>query len=117
MITFREGGEGSTDPFSCLPLCSLFVAPPLNTSDCKGVHELTLTTSHEASSHPHFTAGILSHQESDLSKDRQWRLTAEPGTTANVLEVHCFTHGLSPESRYISRLLETAHGAFPLYLS
>lgn len=48
-------------------------SPPLNTSNCKGVHEPTLTTSHEVSSSPCFTAGILSHQESDLSKDRQWQ--------------------------------------------
>ena len=75
-------------------LCAHFLLPPLNTSNRKGVQEPTLTTSHEVSSNPHFAAGIVSHRESDLSKDRQRRLTVEPGTMANALEVHCSTHRL-----------------------
>lgn len=84
-------------------------SPHLNASDCKGTHEPTLTTPHEVSSKPCFTAGILSHQESDLSKDRQRRLAAEPGMTANVLEVRHFTHRLPPRRADMS----PGHGKQP----
>lgn len=46
-MTMFTGSKGRTDLFQCLSLWSFFVVlpPPFNTSDCKGVHKLTLTTS------------------------------------------------------------------------
>lgn len=110
----RQEGK---NPFNVC-LCGHFLlSPPFNASDCKGVHEATLQHAHEVSSSACAPAGILSHRHSDLSKDRRWRLAAEPGMTASVLEVRHFTHRLPPWRTDISQLLETAYGDFPLYLA